>query len=263
MVRYHERGRHGRVVRELGLSIVSGQAPEGSTLDVDDLEHRFVVSRTVIREALKVLASKGLVDSRPRRGTFVRPRSEWNKLDPDVLGWRFEHSSEPALFDELHEVRCMIEPASARLAAQRRTPEDIEAAARALSRMQVAFDAEDPKEFVSSDVAFHAALLTASHNELVDSLATVIELGLEVRDRLVVAHTVPSARDVTDHRRVLDAVVSRDAGAAQRRMEQLLERAGTAVVRQTAAGGSRTRSGGADVEPGLPGHDGAGRHEQP
>lgn len=234
MVRYHERGRHGRVVRELGVAIVSGVTPQGSTIDVEDLESRFAVSRTVIREALKVLASKGLVDSRPRRGTFVRPGAEWNRLDPDVLGWRFENASEPALFDELHEVRSMIEPVAAGLAAQRRTPEDIEAAAAALSRMQLAADAGDTKEFVSADVAFHSSLLKASHNELVDSLAVVIELGLEVRDRLVVAHTLPSVHDLADHRRVLDAVVSKDASVAQTRMSKLLQRAGTAVVRHAA-----------------------------
>lgn len=241
MVRYHERGRHGRVVQELGLSIVSGLAPQGSTLDVDDLEQRFGVSRTVIREALKVLASKGLVDSRPRRGTFVRPGSEWNRLDPDVLGWRFENASEPALFDELHEVRCMIEPMAARLAAQRRSATDIEAAAAALSRMQVAFDSGDAKEFVLSDVAFHAELLAASHNELVESLSMVIELGLEVRDRLVVALNEPDARDLADHRRVLDAIVSRDPDLAQARMEKLLDRAGKAVVRRN-DGSEQSRS---------------------
>ncbi len=232
MARYHERGRHGRVVRELGLAVVSGTIPEGSTLDVVDLERQYDVSRTVIREALKVLASKGLVDSRPRRGTFVRMTAEWNRLDPDVLGWRFENATEPALFDELHEVRCMIEPASARLAAQRRSAADIEVAATALSRMQVAYDAQDGTDFVSADVAFHASLLTASHNALVDSFAMVIELGLEVRDRLVVAHTLPSAQDLADHRRVLDAVVAKDADAARQRMDMLLARAGMTAVRQ-------------------------------
>ncbi len=226
MSRYHGRGSHGRVVQSLGEGIVSGEFPPGVTIDIDGLEARFGVSRTVIREAVKVLASKGLLESRQRRGTFVRPQSEWNRLDPDVLRWRFEFSQSVELFDQLHEAREMIEPQSVRWAAERRTAHDVEAAAEALSRMSEAVKSGDVSAFVDADVAFHTALLDASQNELVGSFAMMIELGLEVRDALIHERKAPSQADIARHLQVLNAVIARDGDRAESSMRALLTQAG-------------------------------------
>jgi GntR family transcriptional regulator, galactonate operon transcriptional repressor len=234
MAQYHERGSHGRVVQMLGEAIVSGDYGPGETIDTEALESRFGVSRTVIRETLKVLASKGLVDSRQRRGTFVRPGREWNRLDPDVMRWRFESADSAAdLFGELHEIREMIEPPSARLAAERRRAEDVEAAAEALTRMARTMQNGDVDAFVDADVAFHAALLEASHNDLVGSLSVIIELGLRSRDALVHKTLPPPRREIALHRRVLDAVVAREPQEAEEAMRDLLANAARSAARPT------------------------------
>jgi GntR family galactonate operon transcriptional repressor len=226
MARYQERGRHGRVVQLLGEGIMSGTYGPDDTFDTAALEVQFGVSRTVIREAFKVLASKGLVDSRQRRGTFVRPEQDWNRLDPDVLRWRFECAASTAsLFAELHEIREMIEPPSARLAAERRTAVDVETISEALGRMSRAIHSGDVEGFVEGDVAFHAALLEASQNSLVGSLSVIIELGLRSRDFLVHRTLPPPKREIALHRRVLDSVVAREPQNAEDAMRVLLRNA--------------------------------------
>src|SRR3954464_1227805 len=103
--------------------ILSGQIPEGSTINVPDLQADLGVSLTAVREALKVLTAKGLVDARQKRGTFVRPRSDWNLLDADMIRWHFDDDEvRPELLEELHEVRGIVEPAGAPLGA--RPPRD-------------------------------------------------------------------------------------------------------------------------------------------
>jgi len=180
---YSERGLHGQVVHALGRRIVAGALEPGHTFDLDALMQELEVSRTVIREALLILAAKGLVGSRQKRGTFVRSRDNWILLDEDVLQWQFHNSADPALLGQLAEVRAVVEPASARPAAQRRTGEDLEALAAALEAMADA--AEDRQAMVQADLSFHRALLVAAHNEFLASIAMVIEPALAARDRLV------------------------------------------------------------------------------
>ncbi|MEU4536546.1 GntR family transcriptional regulator [Streptosporangium sp. NPDC023825] len=122
---YVRTGAHDRVVVSLGTSIVSGQLSPDDDLDVAALQERFGVSRTAAREALRVLAAKGLVGACPRRGTFVAPRTEWALLDADVLRRRFAHRVDDAFLDELGEVSLTAEPTVARLAAERRTDRDL------------------------------------------------------------------------------------------------------------------------------------------
>src|ERR1700712_2993250 len=110
MQQYSARGVHGQTVEVLAQRILTGQVSEGETLDLTALQGEFDVSLTVLREALRVLAAKGLVDARPKRGTFVRPRGDWSLLDADVLRWHFARSQVPGLFDDLHELRTIVEP---------------------------------------------------------------------------------------------------------------------------------------------------------
>ncbi|MER5353929.1 FadR/GntR family transcriptional regulator [Kitasatospora sp. NPDC002551] len=243
---YPGRGLHGQAVEVIGARIVAGAYPPGSSLHPGAIEQELDVSKTVVREALRVLAAKGLIDSRQKRGTFVRPRADWNLLDGDLLRWqtlgapgrtgaqgRIEAQAGPGaqdrcgvrhrpFLDDLAEVRGIVEPAGARLAAVRRDEADLAALAAALDRMGAA--GRDPQAVVEADLAFHRALLAAAHNELLTRMEVVIEAGLRVRDRIV--HGAGHWADpVPAHAAVLRAVRNRDPEAAERAVEALLAQA--------------------------------------
>jgi GntR family transcriptional regulator, galactonate operon transcriptional repressor len=225
MTPYARRGVHGQTVETLARRVLSGEIPEGATLDMAALQSELDVSLTALRESLKVLAAKGMVDARQKRGTFVRPRSDWNLLDADVLRWQFSESNaagaDPALLRNLGEVRGIIEPAAVRLAAARRTDADLEALEAALTAMGHEGGASHA---VEADLAFHRAMLAATHNELLERMEMVIESGLAHRDQLV--HSAPHSEDpVPSHRAVLDAVRDRDPDAAESAMRALLDQA--------------------------------------
>lgn len=224
MTGYSVRGLHGQVVHELGGRILSGRIRPGTTIDLSSVESELGVSRTVLRESLKVLAAKGLVGARQKVGTFVTSPEQWNMLDADVLRWRVAAQPTPALLDQLAEVRWIVEPASAALAATRRTDADVDALSTALAGMDTT--EHDAAGVIEADLRFHTALLEATHNVLIASLKGVIEQGLRQRDLLV--HSHPMASDpIPSHSAVLDAVRARDALAAEQAMRALLHQAAT------------------------------------
>src|SRR5258707_6472034 len=133
---YRLRGAHGRLVHAIGQKILSGQLRPGEPLPREsELIAQFQVSRTAIREATRVLAAKGLIESRQKAGTKVRPRTQWNLLDPDILAWQSTDGLTRQVVDDLVELRQVIEPTAARLAASRATPAEIADIATAYERM--------------------------------------------------------------------------------------------------------------------------------
>ncbi|MFI6761811.1 FadR/GntR family transcriptional regulator [Micromonospora sp. NPDC050417] len=222
MAQYARRGIHGQTVEILARRILAGEIAEGSTLNLAALQQELDVSLTVLREALKVLTAKGMVDARQKRGTFVRPRSDWNLLDGDVIRWQFADGADPRLLDALHEVRSIIEPAAARLAATRASTTDLANLDGALTEMSAAEG--DPVAAVGADLNFHRALLAATHNELLERMEVVMETGLAERDRLV--HGVEQHDDpVPSHQAVVDAIRAGDATGAEEAMRGLLDKA--------------------------------------
>jgi len=218
---YPGRGLHGQAVEVLGERIVTGEYAPGSSVRPELLERELGVSKTVVREALRVLADKGLVDSRQKRGTIIRPRDRWHLLDGDVLRWQ-GRGSDSAFLDNLAEVRAIVEPAGARLAAIRRDDADLAALAAAIGDMARA--GSDETAMVEADLTFHRALLAAAHNELLSRMEVVIEAGLRVRDQIV--HAAEGWADpVPAHRAVLDAVRAGDPAAASAAAEALLAQA--------------------------------------
>ncbi|MCF1592709.1 FadR/GntR family transcriptional regulator [Streptomyces muensis] len=228
MTPYARRGVHGQTVEALARRILGGRIPEGATLDLVALQSELDVSLTALRESLKVLAAKGMVDARQKRGTFVRARADWNLLDADVLRWQFEGAdlasdADRTLLRDLAEVRAIVEPAAVRLAAERRTDADLAALEAALEAMGE--QGTDPGQAVAADLAFHRALLSAAHNELLQRMEMVIEPGLAHRDRIV--HSHPHSDDpVPAHRAVVDAVREQDPRAAETAMRALLLQSG-------------------------------------
>jgi DNA-binding FadR family transcriptional regulator len=223
LAQYARRGVHGQTVEVIARRILAGEIAAGETLNMTALQEELDVSLTALREALKVLSAKGMVDARQKRGTFVRPRVDWNLLDGDVIRWQFAEGADPRLFDKLHEVRSIIEPAAARLAASRATEDDLAALAGALDEMAAANG--DPAAAVAADLSFHRALLTATHNELLERMEVVMETGLAERDRLVHGGVEPHDDPVPSHRAVVDAIRAQDATAAETAMRGLLEKA--------------------------------------
>jgi GntR family transcriptional regulator, galactonate operon transcriptional repressor len=242
--RRYGRGLHGEVVETIGTRIASGWYRPGDQLLSEPLETELNVSKTVVREALRVLAAKGLVDPRPKRGTQVRPREAWSLLDPDLLYWQSKSEPNPAFLQDLSEVRFIIEPEAARLAALRRTRTDLEAMEQSLQLMAACGEREavSPQEVVAADLSFHRALLGAAHNELLSRMEAVIEAGLRIRDQMV--HGGGRGADALDvHRAVFLAVSSGDSGGAVEATRKLLLRASkdVAYALVNGNGGARRR----------------------
>lgn len=224
MLQHRPRGVHGQTVEVLAGRILSNEYPEGATLDLTLLRAELDVSLTALREALKVLSAKGMIDARQKRGTFVRPRSSWNMLDADVMRWHTAAATDPGLFEQLTEVRAIVEPAAARMAAERATDADVSALESALDAMA---SARDVDAAVAADLAFHRALLMATHNDFLWQIAQIIEIGLAERDTFV--HHGNPANPVPSHRAVFEAVVTRDPAAAEHAMRALVDQSSTDV----------------------------------
>ena len=213
----------------LANRILAGEYPEGMTLDLPTLREELDVSLTALREALKVLTAKGMIDARQKRGTFVQPRTSWNMLDADVMRWHIASSNDPGLFDQLTEVRAVVEPAAARMAAERATDTDLAELAAALDLMA---SAKSVDAAVAADIAFHRRLLLATHNDFLAQIAQIIAIGLAERDKFV-HHANPSDDPVPSHRAVLDAVTARDPIAAERAMSDLVDKSIADLKRAT------------------------------
>ncbi|MDA0564468.1 FCD domain-containing protein [Streptomonospora sp. S1-112] len=232
MAAYSERGVHGQIVQLLGERVLSGEIAEGETIDLAALSTDLGLSLTAIREAIRVLAAKGLVGSRQRKGTFVRPRADWNLLDPDVVKWQVATGAGDLFFRDLAELRGALEPTAARLAALRRTDADVaelRAAVRAMADTHAS-----PEDAAASDLRWHRALLAATHNELYTRTDIFLAAGLVERDRLV--HAGAHKDPVPSHTSVTEAVAAGDAAAAETAMRSLLEQAEEDLFRATGDG---------------------------
>ncbi|PJJ80849.1 GntR family transcriptional regulator [Salinibacterium amurskyense] len=238
MTTFSRRGLHGHVVDVLGRRIMRGELVSGDIIDPDALLTEFQVSRTVVREAIKVLTTKGLVDARPRLGTYVTPRERWQLLDSDVMTWRSEGVPDPLLVLELSEVRQVLEPAAARLAAVRRSDEQCAEIEAAMVDLAATFENTEVESHVKADLAFHRAILAASGNELLARFEVVLEPALHARDELAFAHET-TTQFLDEHRAVVTAIVARDAEAAGTAMKILMDqsnRDSETIVSKDAAG---------------------------
>ncbi|MFM0034192.1 FCD domain-containing protein [Paraburkholderia strydomiana] len=211
---------HGRVAHLLATAILRGDyAPDSILPREAELMETFGVSRTVLREALRTLTSKGLIESRPRVGTRVRPKPAWNLLDADLLDW-YSRVAEPMAFAlKLQEMREMIEPYAAALAAASHTDDTFRALAAAHAAMAAARNVD---EWVRADLAFHLSVLTACSNELLIPLGTLIERTLEAQLRLNAKRADVFNASLAEHTAVFDAIRERNAAAARAAMASLL-----------------------------------------
>lgn len=221
-VGYPRGGLHGQVVHAIGRRIVSGEIRPGELLPA---EASLPASRTVLREAIKVLAAKGLVESRPRIGTRVRPRAAWNLLDPDVLAWQQDGSSAVAFLSKLTEVRLIVEPAAAALAARRAEPCEIEVIVEAFRQMEAALadGAEDYAAFDRADIVFHQAIVRACGNELLQQMGQVVYSALLVSFEATSRLPGRAKASLPEHRAILNAIRGRQARRAALAMRRLVD----------------------------------------
>lgn len=212
---------HGTIARDLGVAIVSGKYQPGEVL-IGEIEssEQLQVSRTAYREAMRILAAKGLVESRPKVGTRISPREQWHLLDPDVLEWIFSGDPPARVLQSLFEMREVVEPAAAAMAATRRTNQHLENMQHALEQMaQHTLAAEAGRQ---ADKDFHAALLNASGNPFMLSLTNSITAAVDALTRYKQRNASLSRDPVPDHSRVYDAIAAKNPMRAQRAMTELL-----------------------------------------
>lgn len=213
---------HGTIARDLGVLIVSGRYKPGDILNGEiDASDRLQVSRTAYREAVRILAAKGLVESRPKVGTRVSPQSNWHMLDPDVLSWIFEFEPDDTLLANLFELRKIVEPEAAALAALRRTDEELASMEKALEGMASHTLASEAGRV--ADQEFHSVMLSASRNAFIVSLTSGVGAAVSWTTIFKQRHN-PLRRDpIPDHRKVYEAVKASDPKAAHAAMLNLVE----------------------------------------
>ena len=205
--------------------IATGRYAPGDSLPTEpDLGGALAVSRTVVREAIKTLAAKGMVVVGPRVGTRVRPRGDWNQFDPDVVRWRLSAGVDDAFVRDLIELRSAVEPAAARLAARAATAADIAAARAALQNMTDAANGDG--DYVAADLDFHMRLLDATHNQFVAGMIPAFSALLAASFGLSVRSMAGARASLPAHRRVLDAIVARAPTRAEAAMAALIARTG-------------------------------------
>jgi len=212
---------HQAIARTLGTAILSGRYQPGESLE-GEIEQSLAlgVSRTPYREAIRILVAKGLLESRPRAGTHVTPRARWNLLDPDVLAWTFSGEPDPAFVRGLFELRGIIEPAAAALAARRRTAPQVAEMHEALDAMKRHGLSTDAGS--AADQQFHRALLQATHNEALASLASSVAAAVDWTTRFKQRFQALPRDPYPDHMAVLAAIEASDAEQARQAMDELL-----------------------------------------
>ncbi|KAF1006883.1 MAG: HTH-type transcriptional regulator LutR [Luteibacter sp.] len=214
------RNLHGQVVQELGQMIVGGKLAPGEGLPREEvLAEHLKVSRTALREAMKVLVAKGLIESRQRTGARVREAIYWNQLDADVLAWRCALMPTESFVEKLVEMRELIEPAAAAAAAKRRTPEQLAALKAAYDAMAAA---EDLDAWAEADLAFHQSMLHATNNELMVSLFAVIATALGTFFLLSARNAENFKLALPHHEKVYEAVRKRQPEVAREAMLRMV-----------------------------------------
>lgn len=222
------RGAQRRVIETLGRAIVSGVYLPGTILPKEDyFIAEYGVSRTPFREGTKVLAAKGLIEIRQKVGTRVRPENLWNAFDSDLLRWYAEEGRSEEVIRDLLEVREILEPSAARLAASRATPVDLANITEAYRQMSETVD--DPEKYAANDVAFHLAVFAGTHNVLLQRfgnfVADFLRLSFDIQQAALVErdHVRDFSPDLDAHRFILESLQrSAPAAAAEATLEAIL-----------------------------------------
>ena len=220
---------HGRIVHRIGADIVAGRVRPGERLPREaELMVEFGTSRSAVRDAVKVLASKGLVKTRQRGGTQICEPERWNTFDVDILAWRFAAGIDLRFVQDLVELRLATEPFAARLAAIRAEGDDLARIAEALDRMKAS--SGDWSAYARADGTFHMAVFAASHNPFFHRLGTVVHDVLSATfnaEHAIANHTVAEtkrviAEDIAVHARLFEAIAQKDPARAEEHIRAII-----------------------------------------
>ncbi|WP_439571851.1 FadR/GntR family transcriptional regulator [Sphingomonas sp.] len=203
----------------LGRAIVTGRFEKEPFPTEAELAKQHGVSRSVTREAVKMLTAKGLLSARPRQGTVVQPTTSWNLFDTDVLRWLLERQFSVDLLKQFNQLRVAIEPEAAALAARFGDEAELQRITDGLERMKAAEQGLD--DTLDADIAFHVAILRASSNPFYVQFRDVVTTALRTSIRFTNRIKGRSA-SVADHAAVRDAIVARDPDGARRAMRELI-----------------------------------------
>ena len=234
---------HRSVAQDIGARILNGEFAPGTLLPNEaEWCKSFGVSRTAVREAIKMLMGKGLIISRPRIGSRVLPRAQWNLLDRDVLGWYVAAAKQSHFLAHMQQVREILEPETAALAAANHTAEQLLAIEEAYAAMAAA---KTLAAWNDADVKFHFAILQAAGNELLVPLGLVIESALGSMFTYTARQKGDVGRTLPGHERILVAIRARRPNAARQAVRKLLGDTSRIVGEVIQAAGRRKRSSGA------------------
>ncbi|MEV0155199.1 FCD domain-containing protein [Micromonospora sp. NPDC050686] len=220
-----EAGLHGRVLDHLGTAICGGEVPAGSVLNIDDLVDRYAVSRSVIREVLRVLASMGFVETRRRVGVLIRPAEAWNVFDPQVIRWRLASAGRMAQLRSITELRTAVEPHAAWLAAGRIGHDEASELVGLAAKMWAAGQAGDEDRFLRLDIEFHRRVLAGSGNEMFGKLQELVAEVLTGRHHYRLMPHHPHEKALQLHADVAQAIQRRDGDRARAAMVRIMEQA--------------------------------------
>ncbi|MBL8299665.1 MAG: FadR family transcriptional regulator [Rhodanobacteraceae bacterium] len=210
------------IVHDLGTAIVTGQYTSERPFPIEsELCDTYQASRSVLREAVKMLTAKGMLAARRRRGTWVQPESAWNLLDPDILGWMLERKFSPQLLLQFTQVRMAIEPAAAALAAEVADDGQKAGIAQAIGRMRAAERGKDDP--LESDIAFHVAVLHATGNPFYVQFTELITTALRISIRLTNRYKGVRLASIPDHLAVANAIAAGKPERAAKAMRALVQ----------------------------------------
>lgn len=219
------------VTSTLARRILSGEFAPGSRLPTEaELGLEMDVSRTALRESVRMLAGKGLIESRPRIGTVVLPQEQWNHLDSDILAWRESLPPDVGFIRSLTEARQVIEPAAAEMAARRADGTDLGRIQAAYDRMCASVDG-DLEEKVDADEAFHVAILVASKNDIFANFGAVTGSALRMSFRMTTRASENFSATLEKHGAVLEAIRMRQADQSRKLMSDLINVAARDLAR--------------------------------
>ncbi|WP_229401346.1 FadR/GntR family transcriptional regulator [Micromonospora okii] len=216
---------HAQVLDRLGTAICGGELPPGAVLNIDDLVDRYAVSRSVVREVLRVLASIGFVETRRRVGVMIRPIEEWNVFDPQVIRWRLASVGRITQLRSITELRAAVEPHAALLAAERVGHDEASDLVGLAAKMWAAGKAGDEERFLELDIEFHRRVLIASGNEMFVRLQSLVAEVLTGRHEHHLMPHHPHDQALHLHAEVAQAIQRRDGERARRAMVELMAQA--------------------------------------